>query len=215
MMYRFQAIKGVSAVKSGIMNMPLILGVVILSILAGGLTSALGYYTPFMYGSTVFTAIGAGLMTTFDLNTGHAKWIGYQFIFGAGMGLGMQQTMIAAQTVLPKADIAIGTSIMMFAQTLGGALFVSVGQNVFTNQLVKGIKKNVPNIDSGFVLSVGATEIKHRIPQASLPGVLSAYNDALVNTWYAAVALSVLSGIGCAFIKWKSVKGKKIEPAMA
>src|ERR1700761_9026804 len=121
-----------------------------------------------MYASTVLLAIGSGLMTTFKLNTGHSKWIGYQFLAGAGVGLGMQQTMIAAQTVLPKADIAIGTSIMMFAQTLGGALFVSVGQNVFTNELVKGIQRNVPNLDAGFVLSVGATEIKNRVPAASL-----------------------------------------------
>ncbi|KIW01485.1 uncharacterized protein PV09_07238 [Verruconis gallopava] len=211
----FQAIKGVSAVKSGIMNLPLILGVVVLSILAGGLTTALGYYTPFMYASTVFMAVGAGLITTFKVNTGHSKWIGYQFIFGTGVGLGMQQTMIAAQTVLPKADIAIGTSIMMFSQTLGGALFVSVGQNVFTNELVKGIKHYVPNLDAGFVLSVGATEIKNRVPPASLSGVLQAYNDALTRTWYAAVALACLSGLGCAFVQWKSVKGKKIEPAMA
>jgi hypothetical protein len=154
-------------------------------------------------------------MTTFEVDTGHSKWIGYQAIFGAGVGLGMQQTMIAAQTVLVKADIAIGTSIMMFANTLGGALFVSVGQNVFTNELVKGITKRVPDLDPSFVLSVGATEIKNRIPQDSLPGVLDAYNDALTKTWYAAVALAVISGVGCAFVEWKSVKGKKIEPAMA
>jgi hypothetical protein len=196
------------------MNLPLILGVVVLSILAGGLITALGYYTPFMYASTVFMAIGAGLMTTFEVNTGHSKWIGYQFIFGAGVGLGMQQTMIMAQTVLPKADIAIGTAIMMFSQTLGGALFVSVGQNVFTNKLVKGIASRVPDLNASFVLMVGATDLKNLIPKASLPGVLNAYNDALINTWYAALALAILSGAGCAFVEWKSVKGKKIEPAM-
>ena len=44
----FQAIKGASATKSGIMNLPMILGLVIISMMAGGLVTAIGYYTPFM-----------------------------------------------------------------------------------------------------------------------------------------------------------------------
>ena len=44
----FQAIKGVSAVESGIRNLPMILGLVIISILTGIGTTLLGYYTPFM-----------------------------------------------------------------------------------------------------------------------------------------------------------------------
>lgn len=72
----FQAIKGASAVKSGIMNLPMILGLVLVSIVAGGAVSAVGYYTPFIYASVVLMSIGAGLLTTFKPNTGHAKWIG-------------------------------------------------------------------------------------------------------------------------------------------
>lgn len=41
----FQAIKGVSAVHSGIDNLPSILSTVILSLVGGGLVTALGYYT--------------------------------------------------------------------------------------------------------------------------------------------------------------------------
>ncbi len=42
----FPAVKGVSAVASGIRNLPLILGGVSTSIIVGGLVSAVGYYTP-------------------------------------------------------------------------------------------------------------------------------------------------------------------------
>ncbi|KAF2499315.1 MFS general substrate transporter, partial [Lophium mytilinum] len=90
----FQAIKGVSATKSGIMNLPTILGLVIMSMISGGLVTVIGYYTPFMLASTILMTIGAGLLTTFETDTGHAKWIGFQFLFGAGVGLGMQQTLI-------------------------------------------------------------------------------------------------------------------------
>jgi Na+/melibiose symporter-like transporter len=109
----FQAIKGVSATKSGIMNLPLILGLVIVSIVGGGLVTWIGYYTPFMLISSVLMAIGAGLLTTLETDSNHSKWIGYQFIFGAGVGFGMQQSLVAIQTALPAADVAIGTSLMV------------------------------------------------------------------------------------------------------
>ena len=51
----------------------------------------------------------------------------------------MQQSGIAAQTVLSKQDISIGASPMFFAQSLGGAVFVSVSQNIFENRLVSGL----------------------------------------------------------------------------
>ena len=121
----FQAIKSVSATKSGIMNLPMILGLVILSVSAGGLVTTLGYYTPFIIISSVFMSVGAGLLSTFKTNTGHAMWIGYQVLYGAGVGMGMQQPLIAVQTVLPKKDHPIGTAIIMLGQTLGGALFIS------------------------------------------------------------------------------------------
>lgn len=78
----------------------------------------------------------AGLLTTFDPSTGSQKWIGYQTMFGFGVGFGMQQALIAVQAVLPARDVPVGTAIVMFCQTLGGALFISVGQNVFTNKSV-------------------------------------------------------------------------------
>jgi hypothetical protein len=62
--------------------------------------------------------IGAGMISTFKPDTGHAHWIGYQVIYGFGIGVGMQAPMIAAQTVLELKDVPVGTSIQMFAQTL-------------------------------------------------------------------------------------------------
>ncbi|KAF2098513.1 MFS general substrate transporter [Rhizodiscina lignyota] len=217
----FQAIKGVSAVKSGIMSLPMILGLVVVSLIAGGTVTLLGYYTPFMLASSVLMAIGAGLLSTFKPDTGHAKWIGYQFIFGAGVGCGMQQTLIAIQTALPLADVPVGTAVMMMAQTLGGALFISVGQNVFANQLIKNLATQIPNFPgiTGIVQSTGATELNGAItkqfPQY-LSRVLLAYNDAVAQTFYVSVAMSALSIFGAVMVEWKSVKGdKKASPAVA
>lgn len=122
----FQAIKGVSATQSGIRNLPLILGVTIFSIVSGIGVTVLGYYTPFMLVGAAISAVGAGLLTTFEVETGSGMWIGYQALCGAGIGLVLQQPMIAAQTVLKLEDVPTGTSVIIFFQTLGGALFISV-----------------------------------------------------------------------------------------
>jgi hypothetical protein len=197
------------------MNLPAILGLVICSMLAGGAVTALGYYTPFMLLSSVLMAIGAGLLSSFEVDSGSPKWIGYQFIFGAGVGLGMQQTLVAIQTALPADDIPVGTAIMMFSQTLGGALFIAVGQNVFTNQLIKNLAHVVPDLDASIVLRTGATELKNAIPEEFLDGVLVAYNTTLTQTFYVSVATGAISIVGAAFVQWKSMKGKQITMAAA
>lgn len=206
----FQAIKGASATKSGIMNLPAILGLVVISMLAGGAVTAIGYYTPFMLLSSVLMSIGAGLLSTFQTDTNSPKWIGYQFLFGAGVGFGMQQMLVAVQTALPKKDIPIATAIMMFSQTLGGALFISVGQNIFTNQLMKNLQTVVPDLNPSVVLAAGATELKNAIEARFLEGVLTAYNRAITETFYVSVATASLSIFGALFVEWKSMKGKDI-----
>ncbi|KAJ7663449.1 major facilitator superfamily domain-containing protein [Mycena rosella] len=210
----FQAIRGVSAVHSGIDNLPMILSLVVGSILAGGVITQVGYYTPFMLASSVMTAVGAGLISTLKVNSGHTKWMPFEIIFGLGAGLGMQQPMLAAQNVLELKDVPIGTSIIMFSQTLGGALFISIAQNVFTNKLVSGLLAKVPSLSPAVVLSAGATSLKTAIDPQFLGGVLEAYNEALVAAFYVSIAMACLSLVGSLFVEWRSIKGKDIEMSM-
>ena len=209
----FQAIKGVSATTSGIMSIPMVLSMVIFSLICGISITVGGYYVPFFYISAIMAAIGAGLLTTFDTDTGHPAWIGYQVLYGAGIGMGFQLAIIASQVVLTIDDIPVGTAMMMFCQTLGGALFVSVAQNVFSNQLVSGLKDVAPGLDPRIVLNVGATNLQNAIPSQFLDGVQVAYNNALTTTWYASAALSAISIISAFGMEWKSVKGKKLDTA--
>ncbi|KAJ7124622.1 major facilitator superfamily transporter [Mycena crocata] len=209
----FQAITGVSAIHSGVNNLPMILALVVATLLGGGIVTKFGYYTPMMIASSILTSLGTGLLTTLTVHSDARKWIPFQVICGLGTGLGMQQPLVAAQTVLPLKDIPIGTSIILFSQTLGGAVFISIAQNVFANKLVSGLA-GVPGVSPALVLSAGATSLKNAIPEAQLPAVLVAYNQALMAAFDVAVAMSCFSLVGALIMEWRSIKGKNIEMAV-
>ncbi|THC99092.1 hypothetical protein EYZ11_001413 [Aspergillus tanneri] len=207
----FQAVKGVSATKSGIMNLPMVLGVTIMSLIAGVLTTVFGYYTPFMLLSPVIVTIGAGMLTTFKVDSGSPAWIGYQALFGLGVGMGSQQPIILYQTVLSPVDVPTATAMGMFTQTLGGALFVSVAQNIFNNQLRGNMATLAPHVDVEKVVQAGATMLRHVVSEVDLPGVLQAYSESITRTFFIAVAMGVMALFAALPIQWVSVRGKKIE----
>ncbi|OBT62018.1 hypothetical protein VE03_08258 [Pseudogymnoascus sp. 23342-1-I1] len=204
----FQSVKGVSAVQSGIDTIPLLFATSFGSVVAGAAVSRIGYYAPFMLAGPPIMAVGAGLLTTFHVGTPPSQWIGYQIIFGLGCGICMQQTSVAAQRVLPRKDIAIGSALMMFAQQLSGAVFVPIAQSIFQNRLV-GNLLSVPGVDIRAIVGVGATDLKKIVPPAQMDSVLKAFNDALVSTFFVVTVASGISLLPALTIEWLSVKVEK------
>ena len=143
--------------------------------------------------------------------------LGFQIVFGAGAGIGLELPNIAVQTVLPEKDVSIGTSLVVFARSLGGAIFVSVGQNVFSNHIVSGMLSRVPDLDPSIVLESGATDLQQTVRQATSGQadvevrVLEIYNDAIVQTFVVALALACVSIIGAFGVEWRTVKGSPKE----
>lgn len=202
----FQAVKEVSASESGIDNLPMVVSMIICSALGGLLVNLLGYYTPLMYVGSGLLTIGAGLCTTLGVQTGPGRWIGYQVILGVGAGVGFQQCINALQTVLPLQDIPVGIAIITFSQSLSGALFISIAQNVFHNRLVASLTEYAPRIDPDSVVEAGAANLSRWIPPDILPHVLYAYNIAVTQTFYVSVAAGLLSIVGAGLVQWKSMK---------
>lgn len=166
----------------------------------------MGYYTPFMLLGSAVLSIGCGLITTWQPSSSAGQWIGYQILLGAGGGLAIQQAHSAAQTVLDEKDVPTGAVVIIFAQILGGALFISTAQTVFENQLIQGLRSSVPQIDPTIILGVGATNLQDVVGVQYLSQVLSVYNKALTTTFYVAVALAVGSLVGALGTEWRSVK---------
>ncbi|EFQ36588.1 major facilitator superfamily transporter [Colletotrichum graminicola] len=210
----FQSVQGVSAVNSGVRNLPMLVGNLIFSLVAGSAVTHWGYYTPFMLLSSVFMSIGYGLITTFSPETPSVMWIGYQIIAGVGVGVGMQQPLIAVQVVLDMADVATGTAIVIFAQQIGGAIFIAIGQTVFTNKLVERLPLHVPTLDPHSVVATGVTAIRKTVDAELLPAIAHAYSDALVQTFLVSTVAATATIVGAGFVEWKSVKGKTVQVSM-
>ncbi|KAJ9637521.1 hypothetical protein H2204_004670 [Knufia peltigerae] len=203
----FQAIDGVSAVTSGIHLLPMLLPVVVASIFNGQLVSRIGYYTPTMILGTCLTAVGAGLLTTLHVTSTKSQWIGYQICYGIGMGFANQASNMAAQTVLPRQDVSIGVSLMFFGQTLFGAIFTSIGQNVLDNELVKKLRNlQIPGISTQLIQNHGVTDLFNFIPARYHGEALKAYNDSLRACFQAALVMACLSILGALTMEWRTVR---------
>lgn len=208
----FQAIKGVNAVESGIRIIPLILGMVVMIAGSGFLTSKIGYYTPFMIAGSILAPIGTGLLTTLTPSTANGAIIGFQVLTGFGIGLGIQQSMLAAQTVLPRRDGPQGSSLMILCQMLGGSIFASVAQSVLEQKLVANIETlRVPGLDVTAIVNTGATTVKELVPAAYYPQFLAAYSHAITSALTVSVATACLSLFGALAMEWKSTKNSKTK----
>ncbi|KAJ7617190.1 major facilitator superfamily domain-containing protein [Roridomyces roridus] len=154
-----------------------------------------------------------GLISTLKVNSNHTKWIPFEIIAGLGVGVGLQQPQLAAQTVLELKDVPVGTAIAIWTQTIGAAIFVSIAQNVFTNKLKSGLG-TIPGVDPNAVLGAGATSLQSVIPAELLGRILIVYNKAIVSTFYVGIGLACFSLVGSLVIEWRSIKGKHLEMGM-
>jgi MFS family permease len=222
----FQAIKFASPVHSGVMMLPTVISSAVASLISGFLINRIGYYTPFMVGGSVLMSIGAGFMTTFTPHISKGTWIGYQILWAVGCGismssapllsfaalltytLGMQQASLAAQAVLPHSDAPIGISLIFFAQSLGGSVFLSVDQAIYRNKL--SATNYQPNLgDLANVTASGVTSIRDHLSPQDLPRFLAGYNGAVMDVFRVALATSCACVIASVFMEWKSVKAEK------
>ncbi|KAJ5195352.1 major facilitator superfamily domain-containing protein [Penicillium cinerascens] len=203
----FQAIKGVSAIRSGIMLLPLMLMTVLGTVVSGIVISRTGYYTQFFLISSIIMPIGAGLISTFTPYTGTGKWVGYQILMGLGTGFGLQQPMNVVQTVLDRSDIATGSALVTFMRFLASAIFLPVAENIFLNTLVKKLT-NIPGINPDDITGGGVIKLRQLASGKTLQMLLVDYNTAINNVTYMVVATSAITIFGSVFVEWHSLKAR-------
>ncbi|KAL1896746.1 hypothetical protein Sste5346_004378 [Sporothrix stenoceras] len=202
----FQAIQGVSPVSSAVHLLPMLLGMLVATVGTGFTVSRLGYYTPFLWVGSCLSVVGAGLLTTLKVDSPSSHWIGFQVVYGLGLGASTQAPNMAAQTVLPKADVAIGASLMFFGQQLFSAVFATVGTTALDNQLATRLQSLNVNISPEQIQTTGATDLLENLPSGMHAAALVAYNAALRVCFIIALGMAALSVLGALGMEWQSVK---------
>ena len=108
-----------------------------MALLAAVGASVTGCIPPFLIKANILASVGAGLLHTLRPDSPSSQWIGYQILFGAGSGSGMQQTIVGVQVAVRQADVAFATAAIMLVSTIGGAIFICVAQNIFLDQVTR------------------------------------------------------------------------------
>lgn len=117
----FQSVQGQSPIGSGVRNLPINIGC-FLSIVAGFVVAIYGrLWAPLMAIGAAIATVGAGLMYTFNLDTGPGRYVGYQLVAGMGMGITLQIPLMANQAAVQPTDISPVSAITLFFQIIGGS----------------------------------------------------------------------------------------------
>lgn len=86
----FQAIRGTSALESGINMFPYMIASALCTLSAGIVVSKTGYFTPPAIIGCAIAIIGCGFVSTLNLDVPTAKWIGYEILASGGLGIAVQ-----------------------------------------------------------------------------------------------------------------------------
>ncbi|KAL4793126.1 major facilitator superfamily domain-containing protein [Aspergillus venezuelensis] len=200
-----QVIKDLSVISSAVKLLPIIGAAVVFTTLCGVLTPVIGHYVPFMILASALLSIGMGLLSTLEYTSPIRDVLGFQVPAGVGLGCALQQTLVAAQTILPLPDIPMGVSLIVLAQTLGGTIALSAADTIYTGTLSSSISNRFPEIDREAVLNAGNREIRNLVPAADLNAIMSLCNEAIVKTWYLSIALAAVSIVGVMGMEWRRV----------
>jgi hypothetical protein len=143
-----------------------------------------GIFNPFLIAGPAVATVGGGLLSTLDQNSSAGEWIGYQIILGVGVGACLTiPLMLAGVAVKPK-DVSTATAIMIFAQSIGGAMMLAAAQGIFQNELVRLLRQSVPDLNPLVVISLGASEdAKKLLPTEAMAHISDAFVVALKHTF--------------------------------
>ncbi|CAG2003957.1 unnamed protein product [Fusarium graminearum] len=149
----YQLVYGYSATKAGAMLLPITLLQTASSTLSGLVVHWIGRYRECILFGWLCWAVGLGLMSTLDENTGVDKQIGYSVLIGIGVGNTLQPALIATQAGVDRCDMAVVTSFRNFVRNLGATLGLTVCGTVLNNVLAGSLSSLNLNIrDSNTLL---------------------------------------------------------------
>jgi EmrB/QacA subfamily drug resistance transporter len=196
----FQAVAGVSATASGLLLLPVISTMLVTSITSGRLITRFGRYKVFPVAGTGLMALGFGLLSTAGAEPNLVAVSVHLGVIGAGLGLTMQNMVLAVQNAAPAGQLGVATSGIQFFRMLGAAAGVALFGAVLNARLASGLVARVPQtlrqgLDIG-ELAADPTGISALAPALRAPVEL-ALADALTGVFVLATGLAALAFALC------------------
>ena len=143
-----QVVKGNSATSAGLKLIPLMLGIVSMSIFSGKRITTTGKYKIFPIVGAAIMTLGLILMSTLNETTSFGILSIYAVLVGAGLGLSMQTIVIALQNSVDFQDMGIATSSNTFFRSLGGAFGTAIFGTIFSNRVAYYLQDNIASLQS-------------------------------------------------------------------
>ena len=142
----FQLVKHNSATLSGLKLLPLMFGIISASISSGKWIAKHGKYKIFPVVGMVLMTISLSGLVILSETTAFWQIAIFEFLLGAGLGLSMQNIVIALQNSLEVRDMGVGTSLNTFWRSIGGTLGVAIFGSIYASKLTGYITTGVASL---------------------------------------------------------------------
>lgn len=212
-----QAVQGASATNSGLLLLPMLLAMMVVSFFSGRFTTSTGKYKIFPIAGTVLMVIGLFLLSQMDTDTTRFTAGLYMAVLGAGMGCLMQITMLVAQNSVEMKDMGVASSSATLFRTLGSSFGVAIMGALFNSRVEHTMSERAGELGGK------VTEQSAQLDAASLAklpdAVAGAYQHAVSAGTHSAFLLGagigVLALVAALFVKEVPLRGagpKDSEP---
>ncbi|MGG5171778.1 MDR family MFS transporter [Pseudarthrobacter sp. J1738] len=202
----FQVARGATPTEAGLLTLPMIAGNLIGSVFSGQLISKYGKWKRFLIAGTLFLMGGLGLAGTIDHTT--ELWLVgiYTFVFGLGLGMLMQNLVLAVQNTVQAKDIGSASGSVAFFRSFGGAIGVSVLGAVMSNQVKDLATDGLAKLGIHNTGGAGSTLDMKDLPAPVAEVMRSAYGDATALIFTITAIITVVALIAVLFIKEKPLR---------
>ncbi|MDJ0316732.1 MDR family MFS transporter [Arthrobacter antibioticus] len=207
-----QLARGANATQSGLMTIPMMAGLLIVSTVAGALISKHGKWKAIMVTGSVLQLLGLFLLGTIHYDTNFALVSLYMFALGAGLGMVMQNLVLIVQNAVTPAEIGVASSGIAFFRSLGGTIGVSVLGALMATKVMDLMSSKSAELqtaiaalgdkgkDIGAALASGNIPAVHNLPDSVRTIIESSYGDSVAYIFMIAAPLSILTILAVAFL---------------
>jgi EmrB/QacA subfamily drug resistance transporter len=202
----YQVARGATPTEAGLLTLPMIAGNLVGSVVSGQLISRYGKWKRFLIGGTVLLIGGLALAGTMDHTT--ELWLTglYTAIFGIGLGMLMQNLVLAVQNTVQASDIGSASASVAFFRSVGGAIGVSVLGAVMANHVKDLATDGLTKLGIQASGNSGATLDLKDLPAPVADVMRAAYGDATAGIFMISAAVSVVALLAVLFIKEKPLR---------